>query len=545
MFWHFFWSGYEIGFCSPFVDQYRNPHDYHQDYVEESDLYLKSLHMIRALNGFISSSSPDLPAMYLALVTTMVDQGFLLRQDYELALAWVQDLNSVGYHWPALTKTPFPRFQINMSHIVDGRRTENKPASLTAAAMILSRVQADLPKTFWTSDLHDGTRIDVPSTLMSMGHRVMNMGHKRLGGPYPHIIQKMLQPTNPLSPLLDHLTSHSSTISEPIAREFYEYYKADPDTQQTDAFICMFPASFCELYMPFNKTIIMSPSQRFFLGRCSPEESSRLMRHMHMLVETSVRRPRNFIFGSSRYDVEYIKYFTGIDAPLLSSHSFGYVAQSNEYCGASCQPEILVGPLQLRESEHIPTMNAASDGQWAFAAVKQLYPRFEHQDILHHRAMVLLPYAVHSFGITEVYALGVPIFVPSVSFILALNLLQDKNANDAHYCGSNFVVPPQHPLSAHPYSPEDRSEEAQRYWVQFADFYQWPHITTFDTWSDLAHQLHQANFTDIRARMLNQNQVRDAQIRKVLSDMAEQIETNRAIPQDWASSQVLWASEST
>ena len=32
--------------------------------------------------------------------------------------------------------------------------------------------------TFWTSDLHDGTRIDIPSALVSMGHKVILAGNK-------------------------------------------------------------------------------------------------------------------------------------------------------------------------------------------------------------------------------------------------------------------------------------------------------------------------------------------------------------------------------
>ena len=42
--------------------------------------------------------------------------------------------------------------------------------------------------TFWTSDMHDGTHIDLPSALASMGHKVILAGRKRWKTPYPFVI---------------------------------------------------------------------------------------------------------------------------------------------------------------------------------------------------------------------------------------------------------------------------------------------------------------------------------------------------------------------
>ena len=514
-------AGHTVAFCSPFVDQYRNPHDYQRDFEEEGDLYLKALALIRAIDAFDTSRHTELSTVYLDLVDSLVQQGFLGHNDYNLARAWVADLSSVGYVWPTMKQTQFPRYPMNVSHVVDGRRL------------------AVQPKTFWTSDLHDGTRIDVPSTLMSMGHRFLNMGHKRLGGPYPQYIRAMMQPTNPLSPLLDQLTTHSTPLSRQAVRDFYEYYKADVDMQRTDAFWCHFPASFCEIYMPFNRTILMAPAHRFLLGRCSSEESAQLIVNMHRLLEPSEKRPPSFIFGQGVYDVEYVKYFTGIDAPLLSSHSLTYTA-GNVYCNGACRPEILVGPLQMLDNPNIARMNQAAEGQWLFVGVKTLYKHFELQDISNHRAMVLLPYAVLSYGITEVYALGVPLFVPSIRFLVDLGLLTDKNTNSPSYCGPGFVPPPQHPSSLHPFSPEDPSREAQTYWAQFADIYQWPHITTFESWQHLAKLLDAADFGGIHARVVAHNAVRMRDITKTLEVTTAQIQTGRIIPPTWEQAEALW-----
>jgi len=41
--------------------------------------------------------------------------------------------------------------------------------------------------TFWTADIHDGTRIDLPTALASMGHKVIVAGIKRWATPYPFV----------------------------------------------------------------------------------------------------------------------------------------------------------------------------------------------------------------------------------------------------------------------------------------------------------------------------------------------------------------------
>ena len=64
-----------------------------------------------------------------------------------------------------------------------------------------------------------------------------------------------------------------------------------------------------------------------------------------------------------------------------------------------------------------------------------------------------------------------------------------------------------HPSSPHPYSPNvDMPEdaEAEFYWLQLADFFQWPHITYFDDFQDLERKLIDANFEQIHYLMIEE-----------------------------------------
>ena len=67
----------------------------------------------------------------------------------------------------------------------------------------------------------------------------------------------------------------------------------------------------------------------------------------------------------------------------------------------------------------------------------------------------------------------------------------------------------------HPYSPNiDLLEDAESemYWIQFSDFYDWPHIQYFDDYEHLKKLLLDRNFTLIRDLMKQELALRKKQI---------------------------------
>ena len=55
-------------------------------------------------------------------------------------------------------------------------------------------------------------------------------------------------------------------IDPPIPEKFYEAYKDDAEMKTVDAFFCGYPASLCEMYEPFNKSVIVLASTRLFFS---------------------------------------------------------------------------------------------------------------------------------------------------------------------------------------------------------------------------------------------------------------------------------------
>jgi hypothetical protein len=56
-----------------------------------------------------------------------------------------------------------------------------------------------------------------------------------------------------------------------------------------------------------------------------------------------------------------------------------------------------------------------------------LYPTYTLHDLVSHRAIIMLPYSIMSYKLTEFYALSIPLFVPSPKFYRNNNGLQGVN----------------------------------------------------------------------------------------------------------------------
>ena len=94
-----------------------------------------------------------------------------------------------------------------------------------------------------------------------------------------------------------------------------------------------------------------------------------------------------------------------------------------------------------------------------------------------------------------------------------------------------------HPSSTHPYSPNLEAEddnEAEYYWLQFADFYQWPHITYFDNVGDLKRKLKEANFNKIHKLMVIENEQRKKELLYNWCRATKIIQRGRKVPLNYS-----------
>jgi len=109
-----------VAFASPFVIQHRNPHQYQKDFMEELDLYTKSGPLLDLLSAFQRYTDEKLDAAYRRLITLMHKGGFLGVEDVALMEAWISDLASTDFKWPACTRRNMA-FTPRQEMIKDGR----------------------------------------------------------------------------------------------------------------------------------------------------------------------------------------------------------------------------------------------------------------------------------------------------------------------------------------------------------------------------------------------------------------------------------------
>jgi len=83
---------------------------------------------------------------------------------------------------------------------------------------------------------------------------------------------KVLNRTNGIAPSIED------------KKQFYEVYKNDSEINQANVFICFHPAGMCELYIPFNRTIIIIASTRYELGRHHKEQWENLNKNLQIIA---------------------------------------------------------------------------------------------------------------------------------------------------------------------------------------------------------------------------------------------------------------------
>jgi hypothetical protein len=364
-------------------------------------------------------------------------------------------------------------------------------------------------KTIWMPDFHDGPRVDLTTVLVHLGQNVILAGTKGYASPYPNFI-KLANLSKNLSKYVHAFSGvDKRSSSEELVKENYEYYKNDSDFKNVDYVICSFTASLCEGFIPLNKTIIFNPAHRYNIGRCGEKEWLKLNENLMKLKSKHKLIPS----AMSKYDSEYLFHFTGLKATKLYAYG-GFYAKNVRY--NPIKSEILVGPtnslgrLAKKLLDELKKLSLNQSGP-KFNHIRELYKRYELQDLANHRAIVIFPYAVMSYSIVDFYASNLPIFVPSMEFLIKNRNVDDRILKSEPYCDPRqFKDIPAFRKSRQKFSPnDDDSIEAQIEWLKYADYYHWPYVTVFNSFEELLQLLKTLNLNEISEKMKQYNKIKE------------------------------------
>ena len=323
-----------------------------------------------------------------------------------------------------------------------------------------------------------------------------------------------------------------------IRKDFFNAYRNDPEMQRVDAIICSHPVANCELYMPFNKSMIIYATTRLEFGRndrfidwrtpyMTDANKYRWIEWINNIRKIAAN-PRNIIAANNLYDAKYITYHTGIEVEYIPSWCGDFNTTYNP-----TRPEIILGPY--RDNLNFPTFDeklawkhpimvsllvaAASTGtKLKFARLRQLYPKYSLSDLAAHPAMVITPYQVSVMSFFEYYRLNIPLFVPSKALIVEWSV-KYNNMWERVYGDPELLVDNPRNIS----SPYLNTKEALEYWLPFSDYYVFPHITEFDSHEDLIKKLETADLRAISKKMREFNRKQKKELKETWTRIKDKI----------------------
>jgi hypothetical protein len=172
-----------------------------------------------------------------------------------------------------------------------------------------------------------------------------------------------------------------------------------------------------------------------------------------------------------------------------------------------------LGPLQDKILAELKKKASAAHGL-EFKFVREIYSHYTLQQLANHRAIVLFPYAVMTYSIIDFYVSAIPMFIPSVEFLVKIKEnMNERTTGFKGFCNDIQVeIEPADNSSMHMYSPNDDSDEAFKHWMPYADYFQWPYVTVFDSYDDLFFKLKTLDLKEISNKMKSYNKVKEADL---------------------------------
>ncbi|KAG2381342.1 hypothetical protein C9374_006331 [Naegleria lovaniensis] len=370
--------------------------------------------------------------------------------------------------------------------------------------------------TIWSTSFHI-------SPIFCLRHFMKNVFEKRTGIKV-NIIEKSLSGHCHLTGhcardlrVLNHDTAKGEYgCTVPTAKALYETYKSDPVFKNVDLVMCDHNIAMCELYMPFDVPMVLYSTTRYELWRHDPNR----WRNLNENIKLIASKKQHTVVANNLYDAKYLNYFTGMYVPVLDSFC-GYSADEGTY--NPTRSEILIGPSRLSVNLNTLVLNdfygyAKKDqSSLKLSTIRELYPHYKYSDLAHHPAIVVIPYQLSVMSFFEYYRLAIPIYYPSVDLLtqwhMQHRILSEKTWHMVLQRRPGRGSPVEHhPKSNIPKEMDPNNEEnadSVKYWNEFSDLYQWPHVIYFSSIEDLYQKLSKATpdyYKEVSKKMQEYNQ---------------------------------------
>jgi hypothetical protein len=553
--------GGRVAVCSPFVTQCRNSHNYLADMDAEAELYAKAGELVRVLEHW-TPTAPTLAARLLEGAVLLYEHQFLGASDVRLFQAWLEDLAELGYRFPPLAEeaaaaAPPPPLVDDSLHttakscedraVVDDKCALEAAQAFFQAPVLLSppqpqketqtqtprqqqellllqplpeqgqRAPPRLPQRDWSSlnwllvDTHMAPQMDSLATLA----RDLNIKPGSIATlcmvNYCHRMHDIRDrySSKPLHQNRTVVSRFSDWVQRTYLHHAFPTHETTPPevdevVRGFDVIMCSFPSWHCEAFKRSGKVLLLRFAH-------SPWHS--LVRHDLWMdsLRDAARNPLWVVASNNPFNAQEYKHALGhfpLPWPATYLHVRGADGSKTYRPLDPSANDTLVLPVGENYSDYakavfdslVARYNAtAPRPRWSFAAFK---PLVNPEEMRHTVSLALVfPYALHTAKINEMYALGVPLLLPS------LELLEQSTRTGRARVGGlthldNFPRARGEGVCKHPLKISSTLTDAERFsddevgeslkrWAPLGDYYMWPGIYVYDTTEQLLERVEQ------------------------------------------------------
>ena len=171
-------------------------------------------------------------------------------------------------------------------------------------------------------DYHIATAQDVGHTLRELGQRFVE---KSLSGACAR--RRTCAAPYELPTLTREAAFTLCPRPHATRRAAYEALRDSPLLAGADGVVCSHPAALCEVWLPFNKSILLIVTANLELAR---ENAERWKEWLQTVVAFS-HAPRVVVAANNRYDQAYVEHFTGVRPLYLPTLANWLVVKKHGY----------------------------------------------------------------------------------------------------------------------------------------------------------------------------------------------------------------------
>ena len=411
--------------------------------------------------------------------------------------------------WPS--SQPFPSTRWGTEHVGQVFDAFGNPREEDIAILLKAGMPAECSDTNLL-DVHDRSKF----TIWNMDYHISfirSLKYLLADDDVNFIVNSLSERCHVIEGCADDLrvitSDNAMELTPDLIQEFEDVYRNSSQIRDVTHFVCFYPSSMCELYQRLNKSIIVVAAYRYEQGRATQKR----WRQWNSVLANISKSKNNIIAATNKYDQEYIKYFTGYQPMQLQVHcgytKVKYAPEKTTFALYPISNFTTMKMFDFRLQRELHKRNSSL----TFQPVKNVFSKgLTFKDIVKYKGVVYFPDDVTPPVLCELYAMHIPLFVPSIDLLIEMHLsghiLNKLTLNRLRLAHGEDVKGGIRSKKSNGTDPNaEWSAQSLLQWLPLADYYQWPHIVHFSSIGDLLEKIDDLDLQEITRDMQTHNKV--------------------------------------